>query len=557
MQEDEKTRRPAEIGEPISRRTPEERKLPRGYVAVVSEISPELQQYNTGAADFIVQIGRVLYKSPDALSHKEKKSGTWIAATHVSIPEGEHAGDMLILPISDGPTFGEKYAISVWNMPDSKEVRLKLHTIDLKQTLMSSRAIDASVFKDHGFDLDPKNPNNLGKQLDSHLAQDVFYDFLVGHGAFAAEGKLIGRRTLTSQRSSKDTVHPYIIPTIVETDRENKYNDLMWNYFLLASALSPRSEIRKLEEHKAKQKTAYCSADASTRRDMEASLKMEFNLLQENGFERTLNIVERLMIDDEQPEAEVYHMKEERRIAFASTKYERKIDMLLQLIELKQKMADVNLERYLEICNRMFPTGPRAKTWGNRARNATSQMERAEVSEVLKNELEKRLTSMAHDHSEEWRISSIDTGMSAEEAADKINMRIQPFEQSPLSIKADIAADLEIRANAALLAAFTINIKVLEQLFGEGEKDEREKIENDYKNAPLETKIRIARELLHDVQILLEKQRAEYESRSYKALRNEGKSKGEATEMIHQAVQRLSALTTKNQLQAMNTNNAI
>src|ERR1035437_6129004 len=180
MHEDGKTRRSAELGEPISRRTPEERKLPRGYVAVISEINPALSQgYARAKADFIVQIGRVLPKSPDALSQKEKKSGVWVAANHISIPEGEHAGDMLVLPISDGPSSGEKYAINVWNIPGEKEVKLELYTISSKPEFIRSGEVNASVLKDHGFDLDP---NNLGKQLDSYLAQAVFYDFLVGQG---------------------------------------------------------------------------------------------------------------------------------------------------------------------------------------------------------------------------------------------------------------------------------------------------------------------------------------------------------------------------------------
>lgn len=159
---------------------------------------------------------------------------------------------------------------------------------------------------------------------------------------------------------------------------------------------------------------------------------------------------------------------------------------------------------------------------------------------------------MAHDYSEEWRISSIDTGMSAEEASERSYKRVQTFEHSPLSIKANITTNLEIRANAALLAAFDINIKLLESLFGDEEKAEREAIRNKYENATLGVKIKIARELFHDVQILLEDQRAEYENKTYMALKSKGKSKGEAMEMTHQAMQRLSTNSAKNQLQIMN-----
>jgi len=478
----------------------EHRLHPPDYSAVIRDIlpSPISSEQNdvvkSASLDinFTVQLGRVLYKKSGDLTDEEKSLGFSEASDHVTVPQGKHAGDLLILPFP-----GEKYLINIFRSSQD-EVDLVLYTNDQAKRVIRTATVHPAQFTSHGFDLDPANQNNYGKILNHQLSQFI-YDFHEGQGQFKPEGQPTIRRTLRAQPRSKDNIQPrFNLPTMVEANRESAYLNLMGNYLVFASALGPQSSIIDLEEQRAKDVSTYHNADANKRREMETALRKQFDDLLVKGIDHTLEMLLRFKKDAKEPPEEVYAYIEAQRVRFTSKRGSMKINMLLELVSEKQRMAVLNLGDYKKTWLAIFPQGPRTNFWKKRWEKAEAsgdQIELAEISEGLRKELGKKLLAKAHDYLEEWHTLSIDSGMPADVALHKVSERAEIFRKSPLSVKTEILKELEARADAALLLLFPVSVR----LWGSIVKTDRDEIEaklnNDFDNASVEDKVRIAREL--------------------------------------------------------------
>jgi len=528
-------------------------------IASSPKLSTQGEASNSGLLDFTftVQIARVLYKNPRDLSVEEKKLGIWAVAEQVFIPQGKHAGDMLILPISAGPSSHEKYLIDVIGTTGGKDVHLLLYANDRDKKVTHSATIPASRLTSQGFDLNPINPDNLGKTLRPNLTRSVFLPFLLGEDLSAPKEQLTTRRTLGHQPSSKDIIPSnYSIPGIIEANREVEYLGLMNNYLTLAIALGPQSSITKLRELADEELSTYINTkDAKVKRKIEDDLRNQLEDIQTTGFERTIEMLRRFKKDAGVSEDEVYHFEEEQRKRFSSTKKDRKIKMLIGLIGEKQKLAVNNLPYYIDAWKAIFPVGPRTLFWTNTIEHAPDdQAVKADISEALRDELGKKLTVQINDFSKQWQISSIDLGMPADVTGMIANQRIDTFRGSPLPAKIEIIREIENAANDILLSTFPITVKLWDLLTDGKQREAGISLSNSYSIASVDIKLRLARRLFRDVEEKMETRRKAYSKNVYQNLRERGLSKADATFELHKAEEKFVTLPRFEQLRVMASN---
>ena len=514
---------PSEIGEPIALRPASEdlveyRKLPPGFAAVIRGITPPSQQNEDAQSEslgarFTIQLGRVLRKKPENLTLTEKRRGFSEASDYIQVPNGENAGDLLIVPIP-----GEKYLIDVI-ISHADEIDLMLYRAsDRTKKIIRATTIHPSIFTSNGFDLNPSNQDNYGKCLGPEASQ-IIYDFHEGQEQFYPHRQSAARRALQSRTPPKS--HPaYNLSSIVEANLADQYLDLMENYLELAIALGPQSSAEELRESADQELTVYLNAkDATIKREMEDKLKQEFDDLQTTGFERTLEMLNRFKKDDGEPEDEIMEFGDALRKRFLSTKKNLRTKMILPLIDLKQKMAVVNFEDYREIWLAYFPVGPRTIYWKRmweKAEASGDLVALAEVSEGLREELGRKLVARATDFLEEIHTLNIDTGMPADEADQKSSELEYKFRHSPLSAKTEILRVLQDRADTSLLLSFPASVRLWGSILGNDKDQTISQLNNEFNNASTSGKILLARDLYLRLKTEIDAAVTEYASRFVK-----------------------------------------
>jgi len=499
----------------------EYRLLPRGFNAVIHEV-----QFSSTDFRFTVQIGRVRYKNPGQLASRDVNLG-FTAANYTHIPRGTHAGGMVVLPISDGSSSSEKYEIDIIGTPGGNEAKLGLYVRGARRKLVRERTIDTSKLRelDPNFDLDPTKPDNHGLKL-SHPLSQILYDFQIDQEPSKQQGKQsTTRRALRSQPSTKHQSRvSYDLSPIIEAGLEDKLLGLMQDYLKLATALGPQNSVVKLNEQADQEITAYLnSTDTKAKRKMEETLRKQLDHLQTTSFEQTVEMLYRFKKDNGETEEEIGKSLDKLRKKFLSTKANLRNEMLLPLIDLKQKMAVGNFDGYRNAWLALFPTGPRTIYWKKKWEKAEAsgdQIMLAEISEGLREELGKKLIAKAREYLEETQTLNIDTGMPADLAEQKLFIQLSEFRSSPLLTKIETLKDFQIGADAAMLPSFPLNIR----LWGSIIKDSRDEVitqlNNDFNNASIGEKVRISRNLYRRFKTELDAAIEEYASRFVKSAKD-------------------------------------
>ena len=496
----------------------EYRLLPRGFNAVIHEV-----QFSSTDFRFTVQIGRVRYKNPGQLTPRDVNLG-FAAANYTHIPRGTHTGGMLVLPVSDGRA---KYEIDIIGTPGDNEAKLELFVRGDRRKLVRERTINTSKIRelDPNFDLDPAKPDNHGLKL-SHPLSQLLYDFQIDQEPSEQQGKQsTTRRALRSRPPTKPLprVH-YDLSQNAETGLEDKFLSLMQVYLKLATALCPQDSVAKLNEQVDQVITTYANlADTKAKRKMEDNLRKQLDHLQTTCFERIVDMIYRFKKDNGEDEGEIGNYVDGLRKKFLSTKENLRNNMILPLIELKQKMAVGNFDGYRDAWLSLFPAGPRTNHWRKRWEKAEAsgdQIMLAEISEGLREELGKKLIAKAREYLEETQTLNIDTGMPADMAEQKLFSQITEFSGSPLLTKIEMLKDFQIRADAAMKLSFPLNIR----LWGSIIKDSRDEVitqlNNDFNQASINEKIRISRNLYRKFKVELDAAIEEYASRFVKSAKH-------------------------------------
>jgi hypothetical protein len=472
------------------------RLLPKSFSAVVRDIQSSPTDFK-----FTIQIGRVRYKNPGQLAPRDVTLG-FTAANYTHIPRGTHAGDMVVLPISDGSSSSEKYEIDIIGTPGGNEAKLGLYVRGDKRKLVREGTIDTSELRDldPNFDFDPANPNNHGLKLSHQLSQRL-YDFQIDQEPPEQQEKqLTTRRTLRSRSPSRSrsTVR-YDLSANVEANLEDQFLSLMQDYLALATALGPQSSVAKLEALADQEITVYLNnGDTGVKRRMEGELRGQLDDLQTTGFERTLNMLVRFRKDAGESEKVVYDFQVGQLTGFASTKKDRKTKMIVRLIELKRSIAVANFDGYRDAWLALFPTGPRTIYWKGKwekAETSGDQIAIAEISEGLREELGKKLVAKAHNCLEEVQVLNIDAGMPTDLAEQKTSSQESEFRSSPLSVKVDVLKALQDRADASLLLLFLLNVRLWGSIIGDSRDEVVAQLNHDFNKASTHEKVRMSRDL--------------------------------------------------------------
>jgi hypothetical protein len=158
--------------------------LPTGSAAIICDASDGSLKGHPHVFKFLITMGEVVdHKDTDSLERDLQERATnfmpipFRDPTHwVGIrPLDEDRGDILV-------------SIEPFQEKPSGQIKLTLVRSVFDQEPIEEANIDASAFTEQGFDLNPKNGNNLGLVLNHKLSQ-LLYDFQLGQGQFKPQGE--------------------------------------------------------------------------------------------------------------------------------------------------------------------------------------------------------------------------------------------------------------------------------------------------------------------------------------------------------------------------------